>query len=456
MMMNTRIVLLKSQLETLRDLLFDRPGIEGAAFLLCGQSTSDRTTKLIVNSVLPIPDEDFLRREAYGLSISSSALTRVTKLARYEDLSIIFVHSHPDGVPEFSEQDDREEARLLPFLQARVPDRVHGTLVLTNTEICGRLYMPDRKAADAVLVVGDRIRQMCRIDRGAPEPFFDRQVRAFGADIQHLLKGLHVGVVGLGGTGSPIAEQLCRLGVGHLSLFDGDTLDGTNVNRVYGSTLPDEGSYKVDIAKEHLERIGFGTIVDAYPNHITEESTARALRDCDVVFGCTDKEIPRAILVQLSLRYLIPVFDMGVLIDSDKGVIRGVHGRVTTLLPGEACLFCRGRIATERMRIEALSEADREAQIRDGYAPELEDAAPAVIPFTSATASAAMGEFLHRLTGFMGSERQSSEVLLALDQSRVRTNRLEPREECMCSEQSFWGRADTTPFLEMVWTNQPK
>ena len=108
------------------------------------------------------------------------------------------------------------------------------------------------------------------------------------------------------------------------------------------------------------------------------------------------------------------------------------------------------------MRIEALSEADREAQIRDGYAPELEDAAPAVIPFTSATASAAMGEFLHRLTGFMGSERQSSEVLLALDQSRVRTNRLEPREECMCSEQSFWGRADTTPFLEMVWTNQPK
>lgn len=456
MIMDTRIVLLESQLETLRDLLFDRPGIEGAAFLLCGQSTSDRTTKLIVNSVLPIPDEDFLRREAYGLSISSSALTRVAKLARYEDLSIIFAHSHPDGVPEFSEQDDREEARLLPFLQARVPDRVHGTLVLTNTKICGRLYMPDRKAADAVLVVGDRIRQMCRIDRGAIEPFFDRQVRAFGADIQHLLKGLHVGVVGLGGTGSPVAEQLCRLGVGHLSLFDGDTLDGTNVNRVYGSTLPDEGSYKVDIAKEHLERIGFGTIVAAYPNHITEESTARALRDCDVVFGCTDKEIPRAILVQISLRYLIPVFDMGVLIDSDKGVIRGVHGRVTTLLPGEACLFCRGRIATERMRIEALSETDREAQIRDGYAPELEDAAPAVIPFTSATASAAMGEFLHRLTGFMGSDRQSSEVLLALDQSRVRTNRLEPREECMCSEQSFWGRADTTPFLEMVWTNQPK
>lgn len=455
-MMDTRIVLLESQLKTLRDLLFDRPGIEGAAFLLCGQSTSNRTTKLLVNSVVPIPDQDFLRREAYGLSISSSALTRVAKLARYEDLSIIFAHSHPDGFPEFSEQDDREEARLLPFLQARVPNRVHGTLVLTNDNICGRMYIPDCRAVEDVLVVGDRIRQMYPAKRGAVEPFFDRQVRAFGADIQRLLKGMHVGVVGLGGTGSPIAEQLCRLGVGHLSLFDGDTLDATNVNRVYGSTLPDEGRYKVDIAKAHLRQIGFGTIVDAYPEHITEESAAKLLRDCDVVFGCTDKEIPRAILVQLSLRYLIPVFDMGVLIDSEKGKIRGVHGRVTTLLPGEACLFCRGRITAERMRIEGLSESDREAQIRDGYAPELEDAAPAVIPFTSATASAAISEFLHRLTGFMGSERQSSEVLLALDQSRIRTNRLGPRDECMCSEQSFWGRADTTPFLEMLWATQPK
>lgn len=454
--MDTKIVLLESQLDMLRGLIFDRPGVEGAAFLLCGQSCSDRATKLVVNSVLPIASEDFLRREAYGLSISSSALTRVAKLARYEDLSIIFAHSHPDGVPEFSEQDDREEERLLPFLQARVPNRVHGTLVLTGNEICGRVYMPDRKPADAVLVVGDRIRQMCPIDRDEIEPFFDRQVRAFGTDIQRLLKGMHVGVVGLGGTGSPIAEQLCRLGVGHLSLFDGDTLDATNVNRVYGSTLSDEGRYKVDIAKEHLGKIGLGTVVNVYPYHITGEPTARALRDCDVLFGCTDKEIPRAILVQLSLRYLVPVFDMGVLIDSEKGKIRGVHGRVTTLIPGEACLFCRGRITAERMRIEALSEADRAEQIRDGYAPELEDAAPAVIPFTSATASAALGEFLHRLTGFMGSERQSSEVLLALDQSRIRTNRLEAREECMCGDQSFWGRADTTPYLEMIWTNQPK
>lgn len=449
--MKTRVVMLDSQLVALRALLFDRPGVEGAAFLLCGESRSDNFVKLIVHAVVPIADDDFLRRDPCGLTITSAALTRIAKLARYEELGIIFAHSHPDGIAAFSEQDDREEQRLLPFFQARVPNRIHGTLVLTEHCVRGRLYLPERVSAESIVVVGQRFLQWTSVSSDHPSHFFDRQVRAFGNEIQHVFKNLHVGIVGLGGTGSPIAEQLCRLGIGHLSLFDGDTLDATNVNRVYGSTISDEHRHKVQIAKERLDNVGLGTRIDAYPEHITVEATARALRDCDIVFGCTDKELPRAILTQLALRYTIPVFDLGVLVSSHQGVISGVYGRVTTLMAGEACLFCRGRISAEAIRVEALSEADRESQVLDGYAPELRDPAPAVIAFTSATASAAVCEMLHRLTGFMGPERMSSEILLALDQSRIRTNRIEPRNDCVCAEESFWGRGDGSPFLDMVW-----
>lgn len=448
--------MLEPQLAELRGLLFDRPGVEGAAFLLCGQSRSERCIKLITHAVIPIADADFLGREAYRLSISSAALTRVAKLAKYEGLSVVFAHSHPEGMADFSEQDDREEEKLLPFLQSRLPDRVHGTLVMTERQIAGRLYIPQRVGVDTVSVIGQRLQFFCPNQEATELPFFDRQVRAFGTEIQRVLARLHVGIVGLGGTGSPVAEQLCRLGVGHMSLFDGDTLDPTNVNRVYGSAVADAGISKVLIAKRHLEGIGLGTKIDAYPDHITAEETARAIRDCDVVFGCTDKEIPRAILIQLSLRYGIPVLDLGVLISSEAGRIVGVHGRVTTLFAGEACLFCRGRISAEAIRIEGLSEADRQRQIHDGYAPELENPAPAVIAFTTATASTAVSELLHRLTGFMGEERRSTEVLLALDQTRIRTNRLEPRENCLCSERSIWGQGDTQPYLDMVWTNHTK
>jgi len=452
--MDTKIVLLESQLAELHELLFDRPGVEGAAFLLCGESQSERGVKLIAHAIVPVAEENFLRREADGLSISSAALTRIAKLAKYEGLSVVFAHSHPEGFADFSDQDDQEEERLLPFLQARVPDRVHGTLVLTESDIRGRLYVPHRISSDSILVVGQRFRMWSPTQRNPIAPFFDRQVRAFGNDIQRLFAKLHIGIVGLGGTGSPVAEQLCRLGVGRLSLFDGDRLDITNVNRVYGSTTADAGILKVDIAKRHLENIGLGTVIEVFPKHITEVDTALALRDCDIILGCTDKEIPRAILIQLSVRYSIPVLDLGVLIASEGGKVLGVHGRVTTLLAGEACLFCRGRISPEAIRIEGLSDADRERQIRDGYAPELQEPAPAVIAFTSATASAAVSELLHRLTGFMGNDRQSSEVLLALDRSRVRTNRIEPRENCLCSDQSIWGRGDAKPYLDMVWTTR--
>ena len=170
-----------------------------------------------------------------------------------------------------------------------------------------------------------------------------------------------------------------------------------------------------------------------------------------MIFGCTDNEISRSILIQLSLRYLMPVIDMGITIKSKENVITDVVGRVTTLMPGEACLFCRQRITAERIRLESLSDGERKSLAREGYAPELEMPNPAVVPFTSTIAALAVSELLQRLTGFMGSDRASSEVLCFFDQTRLRTNRPHPRNGCLCAKQSLWGRGDSNPFLDLSW-----
>jgi molybdopterin/thiamine biosynthesis adenylyltransferase len=446
-----KFVLLEAHEQQLRRLLFDRPGIEGAAFLLCGESRSDTVVKLLSHAVVPIADEDILQREADSLSISSRALMRIAKLARYERLSIVFAHSHPDGFAHFSSQDDQEEDKLLPFLQSRVPTRAHGTLVFSNDSVAGRIYAPERAPAEQLLIIGSRVRMHADGAQAPVSQMFDRQVQAFGPDIQRALAKLHIGVVGVGGTGSAVAEQIYRLGVGRLSVFDGDRLAESNLNRVYGSTLANINENKALVAKAHLDRIGLRCDVIAHKEPITFESVARCLRNCDAVFGCTDKQLPRAILSQLALTYHVPVFDIGVLIDSHDGSIRGVHGRVTTLMAGEACLFCRGRISPEAIRVEALSATDRHAQIDQGYAPELDEPAPAVIAFTTLVASAAVAELVHRLTGFMGPVRRSSEVLLAIDENRFRTNRVAAREDCQCSDASIVGRGDEEPFLGMMW-----
>ena len=452
--MRYTMTILEQHLEELGKVVFSQPGCEGAAYLLCGESNTGDERRLLVREVVPVREEEYLVREPLRLSIDSSSYARVAKKAADTRASLLFVHSHPGGYAEFSEQDDREEPKLMQFFGQRLPDKLHGSLVMSSeSHLLARAWTGNGwEEMERVRVVGRRFRLLGRAPKNSDvSPFFDRQVRAFGPDVQRLLSRLHVGVVGAGGTGSPVAEQLVRLGVGTLSVFDGDTLEETNVTRVYGSTVNKAGLNKTESLGTHLRAIGMGTDVRDYPHHINSRAVALRLRECDVVFGCTDKEAPRAYLVQLALRYLMPIFDKGVKVDSADGMIRDVTGRVTTLMPGEACLFCRGRITPEGIRIENLPEEERRNLIDEGYAPELETRNPAVVMFTTAVAAQAVTELMHRLTGFMGEERRSTEVLQLFHTSTVRTNRTSADASCLCMKKEFWGAGDSRDFLGMMW-----
>jgi hypothetical protein len=101
--------------------------------------------------------------------------------------------------------------------------------------------------------------------------------------------------------------------------------------------------------------------------------------------------------------------------------------------------------------IASFNPQQAEELRRQQYAPELEDNAPAVIAFTTAVASTAIGEMFHRLTGFMGADRVSSEVIHFFDETRMRTNHSLPSADCSCGNREFWGRGDQQPFLGMLW-----
>lgn len=452
--MEYTLTLLEKDRTRLEEVIFSRRDHEGAAYLLCGRSETDSEVRLLVREIVPVEDKHYLVREADRLSIDSYSYVSVAKRARSLGASVIFVHGHPFGPEDFSEQDDREEPKLADFFSTQIPGVPHGTLVLTPGVLANcRIWERDHWVQlSRIRVIGRRFwfKDFSSDEIPLPE-FFDRQVRAFGPDIQRLLQKLHIGVVGLGGTGSPVVEELVRLGVGKISLFDGDAFEFSNITRVYGSSTVDDGENKAIISSAHVQRIGMGTVVRTYPKHITDEKTAKRLRECDIIFGCTDKQTPRGILVQLALRYLIPVFDMGVKIDAPDQVIRGIFGRVTTLIPGEACLFCRGGISAKIISLESLSPEEWQLLADENYAPQLETENPAVITFTTAVATQAVSEFLHRLTGFMGVERQSSEVLMFFHESTIRTNRTPPAEGCLCTKQDLWGRGDGRDFLGLMW-----
>lgn len=443
----------------LRECLAASRGVENAAYLLCRQSRTPTETRLLVRDVIPIDPEHVLEASPVHMKIASPSFRRAMKRADEQKCGFVFVHTHPGGHEDHSPQDDVEEAPLFRTAYARIhADIVHASLVFTDQGVsAARAWLPDgtSQRMERVRIVGKRLRFWFPDSDTAKIPsFFDRQVRAFGADLQTLLGRLRVGVVGVGGTGSAVVEQLVRLGVGALVIADGQSFEASNVNRLYGSRVVDQNIAKVKIAERLAADIGVGTKVTVIQKPITYRSAFSAFLECDLVFGCTDDEWGRSLLTRLAVYYGIPVFDVGVKIDSRDGVLRSIQGRVTTLLPGAACLFCRGRITAERVGIESLRATNPAAaaeRVREGYAPELEDPAPAVIPFTTTVAASAISELLHRLTGFMGEDRDSSELLHLFDATSIRRNSKLPLPGCFCAPRSAWMRGDTRPLLDSAW-----
>jgi molybdopterin/thiamine biosynthesis adenylyltransferase/proteasome lid subunit RPN8/RPN11 len=456
--MRYSITFLEEQHQALTGLLFPA-ATERAAYLLCGLSVGTAETKLLVREVVPVGPHEIASASRTQLSIPAISYVKWLKRADESTNCLVFVHSHPEGMNQFSDQDDREEAAFFRTAHVRVHGRaVHGSLIFSSpTAVVGRAWLEDGTARplDCIRIIGQRFRMILSADvADSALGFFDRQVRAFGQGFQPVLHALRVGIVGVGGTGSSVAEQLIRLGVGHLTVIDGGRFEVSNINRVYGSRATDDGVNKTQIVERAGQVIGLGTTVTCINRPITFRSAMMVLKDCDVVFGCTDDQWGRSLLTTFALQYLTPVIDLGVAIDSTSGIVERVEARVTTLLPGAACLYCRNRISPQGIRAESLQELDptqAEQLRREGYLLGIQETAPSVVTFTTAIAAAAVTELLHRLTGFMGTARTSTEVIHRFDWSRVRTNNVTPRLDCQCADRSTWGIGDTRPFLGVTW-----
>jgi hypothetical protein len=428
-----------------------------------GQTTSAST--ILIREVLPVYNADIESADSASMSIRSRAYLRAIKKAEETHQCFFFVHSHPLGQNDFSTQDNMEERALFRTAHVRIHgDLIHGSIVFSAPDrAVGRVWLQDGTShrIERIRIIGDRLSFILQ-EQIADEPleFFDRQARAFTTALQSVLHRLHVGVVGVGGTGSAVCEQLIRLGVGALTIIDNGRFELSNVSRVYGSSVFDESMSKVNIAERLSAGIGLGTVVNKIHGHLSFESVARRLVECDVVFGCTDDEFGRSILNRLSLWYYVPVFDLGVQIDTfddARRTIRSIQGRVTVLSPGGACLFCRNRISADRIRAEAIEATDpnEAARLRrERYLVGVDEPAPAVISFTTSVAAAGVSELLHRLTGYKGADRRSTEILLLLDQDRVRTTAVQPKADCFCSDDANWGRGDSARFLDMIWRRE--
>jgi len=158
---------------------------------------------------------------------------------------------------------------------------------------------------------------------------YQRNRQTISVKDQLTLHRSHVSVIGCGGLGGHVIEELARLGVGRLVVIDPDVFEEHNLNRQLLSSPSNLGKAKVEAA---VERIGeINPAVVAVPQRIafSFSNGSGLLKSCDLAVDALDNIAVRLELAKSCSNLGIPLV---------HGAIAGWYGHVTTLLPGDATL----------------------------------------------------------------------------------------------------------------------
>ena len=170
----------------------------------------------------------------------------------------------------------------------------------------GCIYRAGERMSDlsSTRIVGASLETWPPRAQGAEEaaesdPLHDRLIRGFGAGALARLRSARIGVVGAGGGGSHVIQQLAYLGVGILVPVDGDLVELTNLNRLVGAfprrrrrSLVDRllrrgqgdvGKPKVQVMDRLIRRVSWAAQVETYSEPFPSPATANALRKCDLI-----------------------------------------------------------------------------------------------------------------------------------------------------------------------------
>jgi molybdopterin/thiamine biosynthesis adenylyltransferase len=437
------IVIAASDIAQVRKYLLSRT-VEGCVVLYASElHRADGCLRLLVREVETPGPNDYSMADIDHAELKPAFTARVAKHARLTDQSLIFVHSHP-GIdrPRFSTIDDGGEERLSAFLAHRLPGRTNAALVLSEGGICSRLLGTNIEIAVVALGESREVLFDPNDENEFSPEIFDRQIRAFGNAGQSVLRHLRIGIVGLGGTGSLIAQQLTHLGIRSFTLIDPDIIESTNLNRVVGATRDSVSHPKVDIAADYIRTFATGAVINSVQGDVVRSSIASHLKEVDCIFGCTDSHGSRSVLQQIAYQYMIPLFDVGSVIVTADGLVSHISGRAQMLSPGLACFACDDFLDPEQVRRDMMDDFQRKA---DPYITGIHEPAPAVISLNGTVASLVVTMFLAAVTGIPVNGRH---LLYDAKKSIIRKVQNIPVESCyICSRSGSFARGDSWPLF---------
>lgn len=275
---------------------------------------------------------------------------------------------------------------------------------------------------------------------------FSRQEAFFGVVGQEKIVATRVAVVGIGGLGTHVVQQLAHLGVRKFALIDDEELDATNLNRYVGSRFDDPipGTRKVSLGRRIIESVCDDSSIEMIDDSIVSETAFNAVKRADSVFGCLDNDGARLVLNELTSAYDVPYFDLAtdILVEGEPQY----GGRVVVSVDRPGCVVCLGQLDIREAALD-LSDPHRRCERERLYgisAEALSGTGPSVVSINGLIVSLAVTEFMVHVTGI----RKANRVLTYRGSSGVVTKSLDEPTECFsCSQLGRKEKADVERYI---------
>jgi|688.fasta_scaffold48426_2 tRNA A37 threonylcarbamoyladenosine dehydratase len=130
--------------------------------------------------------------------------------------------------------------------------------------------------------------------------WLERTELLIGDESLHILSKLNILIVGVGGVGSFAAEFLARVGIGNMTIVDGDNVDITNINRQLPAVHSTIAISKVELMKERIRDINPNILLTTINQFLNPAETNQIVsaQKYDYVLDCIDSVTPKLHLIK--------------------------------------------------------------------------------------------------------------------------------------------------------------
>ena len=373
---------------------------EHFVFVLAECCQSSNGPVFLAKAVHCVPDEHVKRgRDGWGMA-PAGFLPAVNAAVR-SNAALIECHNHGGRRPGFSPTDRAELPEFVRYVLKSLPGRCYAATVWGDATVYGEFFSPNGTSSPirSITVGGEVLQQIIsRSDTLPLETASSRQIPWFTEEGQRRLGCIRAAVVGAGGTGSHLVQQLVYLGVRDFVLVDNDIADETSMNRLVTATAADIETPKTMLARRLIKSVAPSVNVRIM-GQLQSREALEALKEVDVLFGCVDNDGARLILNELARAYDLLYIDLasGINVDDD-GSISAAGGRVAVVTPGGPCLTVSGRSMPKKRGTTSALRKNAPTNPA-GYVHGIDVPSPSVVSLNAAVASAAINELAVILSG---------------------------------------------------------